>query len=509
MFHGGEIVTPNNQWVDRLCERYDAILFDVGNTLVEQSLPGTPLDEVKVIVLRGVVATVSALDGRIAMGLVSNTSEMGAASIRSFLDSVDLGSPFPVIVATAELGIHKPDPAPLVEAARQLGVDPARCLYVGDVETDLLAATRAGMNFCFSGPDLEWILSRYACCIASPFDRARASQRGIDMEFARQCETEINLLAKPPGSLGDLELAAMRIASIQRRTGPRIDPVAAAVFVADHGIAESDVVTPWPWTITKDIAKLMADGKAAGSVFARSSDVFLEIVNVGIATGDSPEGVRDEVVRRGTFDIRSGRTMSPDDVLAALDVGANTASRLIAGGSRVLCVGEVGIGNTTSAAALISWCTGLHPFIATGVGSGIPEDAHERKRQIVADAVESLGGNLDALEILERIGGLEIAAMVGFMTEAASVGVPVILDGVITLSAACIAEKLCPQISTSMIASHQSPEPATVAALEFLNLQPLINLGMRVGEGTGALAVVPLLRSMCNAITEMARLTDL
>jgi nicotinate-nucleotide--dimethylbenzimidazole phosphoribosyltransferase len=502
-------MTLNENWVDRICERYDAVLFDVGNTLVEQSFPGTPLDEVKVIVLRGVVEAVAALNSRIAMGLVSNTSEMGAASIRKFLDSVDLGSPFPVIVATAELGIHKPDPAPLVEGARQLGVDPVRCLYVGDNETDLLAATRAGMDFCFSGPDLEWILSRYARNEASPFARARASQRGVDTDFGRRCEDEINSLAKPPGSLGDLETTAMRIASIQRRIDPRMDPVAAAVFVADHGIAESDVVTPWPWTITKDIAKLMAAGKAAASIFARSSDVFLEIVNVGIATGDSPDGVRDEVVRKGTSDIRSGQTMSPDDVLAALDVGVNTASRLIAGGSRVLCVGEVGIGNTTSAAALISWCTGLNPRIATGVGSGIPEDALERKRQIVADAVESLDPNLDALDTLGRIGGLEIAAMVGFMIEAASVGVPVILDGVITLSAACIAEKLCPQISASMIASHQSPEPATVAALEFLGLQPLVNLGMRVGEGTGALAVVPLLRSMCNAIAEMARLTDL
>jgi len=401
-------VISNEHWVDRICERYDAVLFDVGNTLVEQSFPGTPLDEVKVIVLRGVVEAVAALNSRIAMGLVSNTSEMGASSIRKFLDSVDLGSPFPVIVATAELGIHKPDPAPLVEGARQLGVDPARCLYVGDNETDLFAATRAGMDFCFSGPDLEWILSRYACSEASPFDRARASQRGVDVDFGRQCEDEINSLAKPPGSLGDLETAAIRIASIQRRIDPRMDPVAAAVFVADHGIAESDVVTPWPWTITKDIAKLMAAGKAAASIFARSSDVFLEIVNVGIATGDSPDGVRDEVVRKGASDIRSGQTMSPDDVLAALDVGVNTASRLIAGGSRVLCVGEVGIGNTTSAAALISWCTGLNPRVATGVGSGIPEDALERKRRLLLTLSNHLMQILMLLKLWEESVGLKL-----------------------------------------------------------------------------------------------------
>lgn len=502
-------IDSDSNWVDDLCERYDAILFDVGNTLVEQAFPGTPLDEVHVIVLRGVADSITALNGRIAMGLVSNTTEMGAGAIRTFLDSVDLGSPFPVIVATAEFGVHKPQPEPLLEGARQLGVVPSRCLYVGDAESDKIAASRAGMDFCFVGPDLEWVLTRHARHIVSPFGRALASQRGVSMNHASHCEEEINSLAKPPGSLGDLETAAIRIASIQRRSDPRMDPVAAAIFVADHGVAESDVVTPWPWTITRDIAKLMAGGKATASVFARVADVYLEIINVGIATGDSPEGVRDEVICKGTTDIRSGQTMSSEEVLDALDAGAMTAARLIAGGSRVLCIGEVGIGNTTAAAALISWCTGLDPRAATGVGSGIPPDAHERKREIVRTAVEQLDADLNGIEVLGRIGGLEIAAMVGFMLEAASMGVPVILDGVITLSAACIAEKLCPGVSISLIASHQSPEPATLAALEFLGLVPLINLGMRVGEGTGALAVVPLLRSMCNAIAEMARLTDL
>lgn len=505
------VVTTNSngQWVDDLDARYDAILFDVGNTLVEQAFPGTPLDEVQVVVLRGAAESVAALNGRIAMGLVSNTTEMGASTIRSFLDSVDLGSPFPVIIATAEFGVHKPQPEPLLEGARQLGVAASRCLYVGDAETDQIAAERAGMDFCFVGPDLEWALTRHARHVSSPLGRALASQRGVSVNHAKSCEEEINSLAKPPGSLGDLETAAVRIASIQRRSDPRMDPVAAAIFVADHGIAESDVVTPWPWTITRDIAKLMAGGKAAASVFARSADVYLEIINVGIATGDSPEGVRDEVICRGTTDIRSGRTMSSVEVIAALDVGAMTAARLIAGGSRVLCVGEVGIGNTTSAAALIAWCTGMDPRVATGVGSGIPPDALERKREIVKTAVERLDADLDGIEVLGCIGGLEIAAMVGCMLEAASMGVPVILDGVITLSAACIAEKMCPGVSTSFIASHQSPEPATLAALEFLGLVPLVNFGMRVGEGTGALAVVPLLRSMCNAIADMARLTDL
>jgi nicotinate-nucleotide--dimethylbenzimidazole phosphoribosyltransferase len=496
-------------WVEHLCERYEAILFDVGNTLVQQALPGTPLELLQVTALRGVDETISQLSGRVPLGLVSNTSEMDSATIRSLLGSINLSDPFSVVVATAEFGIHKPDPAPLLEGARQLGVRPFMCLYVGDTESDLIAAHRAGMDFCYSGPDLLWSMSRHAAYPITPFMRACVAQRGVNVLHSKQCEDDINSLAKPPGSLGKLESVATRIAAIQHRRDPQIDPVAAAVFVADHGIAEGDVVTPWPWTITKDIAKLMAEGRATASVFSRIADVYLEIVDVGIATGDTPLGVRNENVRRGTSDIRSGQTMSRDDVLRALDIGAATATRLVAGGSRVLCIGEVGIGNTTSASALVSWCTGLDPRIATGPGSGIPDDALERKRQIVASVVGSLGPSLEPVEVLERIGGLEIAAMVGFIVEAASLSVPIVVDGVITLAAACMAEKFCPSVAASMIASHQSPEPATQAALQFLNLEPLVDLGMRVGEGTGALVVIPMLRSMCSAIAEMARLTDL
>lgn len=498
-----------SDWTQKFVDRYEAVLFDVGNTLVVQSLPMTPIDEIEVLVLPGVRESISQLAGRVSLGLISNTSSMTANDIRELLATVSLSDPFAVVIATSELGIHKPDPTPLLVAAAQLGVNPNKCLYVGDSESDEVAAKSASMDFCFTGPDLHWVLQRFAGDFSSPIERALSSQRDVDIDARVKCEEEIGALAKPHGSLGILEPAAIRLAGIQRRMVPVMDPIAAAIFVADHGIAEGNDVTPWPWTITRDIAGLMAKGKAAASAFAQVSDVFLEIVNVGIATGETPEGVRHQVVREGTRDLRDGRTMTREEVLESLEVGVATAARLVAGGSRVLCVGEVGIGNTTSSSAIISFCTEIDPHLATGYGSGIPEDAFLRKREIVAAAVSSLEKTAGGFEVLERMGGLEIAAMVGFMIESASLGVPVILDGVITLSAACIAEKLCPGISTSFLASHQSPEPATRAALEFLSLDPLVNLGMRVGEGTGALAVVPLLRSMCFAISKMARISDL
>ena len=503
------VVMKVNEWVNELVGRYDAIFFDVGNTLVEQSLPSTPIDDLVPRVLSGVTEAIAQLHGKIPMGLVSNTSELTSADLRRLLYTVGLSDPFSVVVATAELGTHKPDPAPLLEAARQMQVIPERCLYVGDNETDREAARRASMAFCYTGPHLQEVLRRFTQSSPTQFERARRSQPEISADARRQCEEELAMLAKPPGSLGSLESAAIRLAGIQHKKFPTVDPVAAAIFVADHGLAEGDDITPWPWTITRDIARLMAQGKATASVFARVSDVYLDIVNVGIATGDTPDGVRDMAVQRGSRDIRTGNTMTSDEVLKSLEVGVETATRLIAGGARTLCVGEVGIGNTTVAAALISWCTGLDPLVATGYGSGIPQEAFLRKQEVVMNAVASVAPDCDALEALQRLGGLEIVAMTGFMIEAASLGVPVIVDGVITLAAACMAERLCPGVSNSFVASHESPEPATVAALEFLSLEPLLNLGMRVGEGTGAIAVVPLLRAMCLSLREMARLSDL
>lgn len=499
----------DSDWVSKLTSRFDAILFDCGNTLVAQSNPGTPVDELIAQPLNGVLSALEQFKDKFLLGIVSNTTSINEETLRSLLSPVGLSELFQVVIATAEFGVHKPHPGPLIEAASRLGVDAARCLYVGDSEIDSIAATAAGMSFCYAGPDLEWCLVRFSALIGNQYEISCVTQRENQRNFAVQCQETFDSLAKPPSSLGRLETVLCQIAAVQRVSPPLIDPVGGAVFVADHGVAEGNAVTPWPWTISRDIARLMAEGKATGAVFASSSDVYLEVIDVGLATGPTPAGVRNERVRSGTSDLRFGAAMDSADMHAALNVGAEAAARLIGGGSRLLCVGEVGIGNTTSAAALISWCTGLDPLTATGRGSGIPDDTLVSKQKVVVDAVNALGDVTDGYRALQQIGGLEIAAMTGFLIAAASLGVPVVLDGVITLAAACIGENLVPGLSQSLIASHHSTEPATKAALTYLGLEPLVDLSMRLGEGTGSFLVVPMLRSVCLSLTNVARLTDL
>lgn len=496
-------------WVADLASRFEAVLFDVGGTLVEPAAAGTAVDALVPQLLPGVREVLAALEGSLRLGVVSNTTVMDAATVRDHLDRVGIGGCFEQVVATADLGVHKPDPEPLRVALEAMGLQPSQVLYVGDSSTDRDAALAAGVAFCFTGVELHWTLQRYAAITATGGAPAGRPLRGADPSSVERCRARFDRLAKPPGALGVLEETLARLAGISRAEIPPVDPVACAVFVGDHGVAEGDVVTPWPWTITRQVAALLAEGRGLAATLARSAGVHLEVVDVGLATGPTPEGVRDERVRGGVADIRFGPTMEAHEAVAAFEVGERTAEQLVAAGYRTLCVGEVGIGNTTAAAALIAWITGGDPVGLTGRGSGIPDDAFERKRAVVADAVAAVPRDAGVMDALCRLGGLEIAAMAGFVVGAASVGVPVILDGVISLAAACVAERLVPGARDAMVAAHRSPEPATAAALGLLELRPLLDLRICTGEGGGAVLAVPLLRAAREALAGTALLDEL
>ncbi|WP_208026862.1 nicotinate-nucleotide--dimethylbenzimidazole phosphoribosyltransferase [Rhabdothermincola sediminis] len=498
------------QWVEALAERVDAVLFDVGGTLVEQAPAATPLAELVPVLRPGVVEALQVLDGSVRLGVVTNTAVMDAEQVRAHLRSVGIGELFETVVATAPLGVHKPDPAPLRVALDQLGVSPGRALYIGDTVDDERAADAAGATFAFVGVDLAWTVERAArSALASRAGWVAPPLRGPDPGCAAACQDRFDRLAKPPGSLGVLEETLCRSAGLLRQPLPPVDPAVCAVFVADHGVAEPDVVTPWPWTISRQVAGLLASGRGLGSTLARSAGVSVEVIDVGLATGSTPPGVVDQRVRSGTRDIRSGMTLEPEEVEAALTVGIRTAERLVAGGARTLCVGEVGIGNTTVAAAMLAWSSGEDPMALTGRGAGIPDDALERKRRVVADAVAAVPVDAGPLEALSRLGGLEVAAIAGFVMGAASIGVPVVLDGVVTVAAAVVAERLVPGVRDAMVASHRSPEPAAAVGLELLGLRPLFELGVRTGEGGGAILAVPLLRAAREALVGTATLDEL
>ena len=218
--------------------------------------------------------------------------------------------------------------------------------------------------------------------------------------------------------------------------------------------------------------------------------------------------VKNYPIEAGTNDFRIQPAMSSDQLIAALEIGAQSAERLVAGGSRTLCTGEVGIGNTTSSAILIASFCSAESNKVTGYGSGIPEDIFQSKLNIVTSALNQSKLLSDPLEILAKYGGFEIAALVGFIIRAATLKVPIILDGVITLAAAVAANKIRPGISKNLIAGHCSAEPASAIAIKHLSLEPILDLDLRLGEGTGAVLAIPIIRAACNMTKNMGELKD-
>jgi nicotinate-nucleotide--dimethylbenzimidazole phosphoribosyltransferase len=495
--------------VDLITERFDCVLFDLGNTLIAQENPGTPYQDLKVQVLPGVQQLLDELNGKVKLGIVSNTKTITAADIQHNLAKVGLDKYFQTIIATAEFGAHKPDPTPITAAIEQLQCTVERTLYIGDIETDKQAALAAGAHFAYAGPNLFESIKQYLLHSDSAFDRAVITQPTFSQEHFDAVRKEFDGLAKPVGSLGRLEDIAAQIAGITHSHSPTVDPAAIALFGADHGIAADDSVTPWPQAITGMMLEVMGDNKAAVSVLAEVADVYVQIINVGAMMDSKSPSVRNERVADGTQDIRTSDAMSDTVVRAALEVGAQAAERLIAGGSRCLVTGEVGIANTTPSAGLIAHFTQTTAEQVTGRGSGIDDETYARKVEIVAQLITKTENEKDPIKTLAQIGGIEIAAIAGYILRATSLQIPVVLDGVITLAAATVAKAINPEIPHFLIAGHCSSEPGSRVAIAHLQLQPILDLELRLGEGTGALLSIPIIRSACQALSRMARISDL
>jgi nicotinate-nucleotide--dimethylbenzimidazole phosphoribosyltransferase len=495
--------------VDLIINRFDCVLFDLGNTLIKQENPGTPYESLVVELLPGVEQLLNELKDNLKIGIVSNTQTITATEIKKKLATVGIEHYFEVVIATAELGIHKPDPAPITAAIKALVVKPERTLYIGDIETDLQAARAAGAEFAYTGPDIHKSVHQYLLHSESALDRAIHTQPTFSQAHADATKKEIDGLAKPVGSLGKLETVAAQIAGITHSHTPTVDPAAIAVFGADHAIAADSSVTPWPQAITEMMLEVMGENKAAVSVLADVADVYCQYINVGALSDSASKAVRNERVTSGARDIRIDDAMTYQEVIAAMNVGAQTAERLIAGGSRSLCTGEVGIGNTTASAALIAHFAHASAQEVTGRGSGIDDATYLRKVEIVAQLIIKTKNEADPITVLAQIGGLEIAALTGYILRATSMQIPVVLDGLITLAAATVAHTIKPNTTKFLIAGHCSSEPGSAIALKHLRLTPLLDLDLRLGEGTGAILSIPIIRSACQVILKMARISDL
>ncbi|AIT07783.1 nicotinate-nucleotide--dimethylbenzimidazole phosphoribosyltransferase [Sphingomonas taxi] len=320
----------------------------------------------------------------------------------------------------------------------------------------------------------------------------------------------LDALAKPRGSLGRLEDIAVRLARTQDRLDPRTRPRRIVLFAGDHGCV-ADGVSAWPSAVTGMMVATILTGRATSNALAAAHECPLRLVDVGVAgprIEHAPAFFRDARVADGTASLARGAAMTAAQFEAAWQVGAEEADAAIDDGAALLIAGEMGIGNTTPAAALTVLLTGLPAAPAVGRGAGADAAIVANKTRIVADAVARVAPGLagDTLGTIAAVVGYEIAAMAGFFARGGARGATLLLDGYVATAAALVAERLAPGSVRAMIAGHRSAEPGHAAALAQLGLEPLLDWGMRLGEGSGALVALPLLDAAAAVLCDVARL---
>jgi nicotinate-nucleotide--dimethylbenzimidazole phosphoribosyltransferase len=312
-------------------------------------------------------------------------------------------------------------------------------------------------------------------------------------------------LTKPPGSLGRLEEVAIKFAGWQRSAKPQINQVDVRVFAADHGVV-AEGVSAFPQSVTVEMIRNFATGGAAIAVLARHYGCSFSVINLGTAHSTAEmEGVVNLQLAPGTDNFCSGPAMSETLVRQALDSGAEYTPDK----SDLFIGGEMGIGNTSAAAALTSALLELPVETTVGRGTGVDDKGLALKCDAVQRALaRHTGPDVGPLEILRRLGGLEIAALTGAYIAAAQRGIPVLVDGYICSAAALIACRLNPGVRDWMLFAHRSAEPGHRHLLQALSAEPLLDLDMRLGEGSGAAVALPLLRAACELHNEMATFAE-
>jgi len=316
-------------------------------------------------------------------------------------------------------------------------------------------------------------------------------------------------LTKPPGSLGRLEELAVWLAGVRGQDRPKVQAPVLVLAAADHGVARQGV-SAYPSEVTAQMVANFDRGGAAVNVLARGAGARVIVVDAGVAA--LPDGLR-SIVRRphgaGTADFTLGPAMPRAVAESCVVTGIDVAMEALAAGADLLAVGEMGIGNTTTAAAITAVYTGLPADAVTGRGTGVTDERYQHKVEVVRRALTLHRPDAaDALGVLAAVGGFEIGVLAGVMLAAAAQRVPVILDGFITTAAALLAVALCPEARGYLLASHRSAEAGHGAALDVLGLEPLLDLGLRLGEGSGALLALPLVTAAARLLDEMATFAE-
>ncbi|GIW38609.1 MAG: nicotinate-nucleotide--dimethylbenzimidazole phosphoribosyltransferase [Meiothermus ruber] len=327
----------------------------------------------------------------------------------------------------------------------------------------------------------------------------------IPQEWLAQARAHQDQLTKPPGSLGYLEELGVRLAAIQQTLRPALGKGAVIVCAADHGVT-AEGVSAYPSEVTAQMLLNFRAGGAAINQIARAADAQVYVLDVGINSPvPSPERVRS-----GTGNIAQEAAMTRAEAEQAIRVGAEAARRAIAEGATLLAAGDMGIGNTTAAAALTAALLGLEAEAVTGRGTGVDEARYQQKVQVVRRALHRaqtrLGDLTQAgpLELLTELGGLEIAAIAGVFLAGAEAGLPLVTDGFPVTAGALLACRIEPNVREYLFAGHRSLEPGHRRQLEALGLRPILELDMRLGEGTGAVLSFPILRAAASVMAGMA-----
>jgi nicotinate-nucleotide--dimethylbenzimidazole phosphoribosyltransferase len=315
-------------------------------------------------------------------------------------------------------------------------------------------------------------------------------------------------LTKPAGSLGRLETLAVDLAALQNTDTPGADRISIAVFAADHGVC-AEGVSAFPQAVTGQMIANFVAGGAAISVMARHLQARLEVINLGTATPPpTSDGVVDETIAAGSANLARQAAMSTAQLEQALAAGDRAAQRAADQQAQLFIGGEMGIGNTTSASAMACALLAEPAVALAGPGTGLDAEGVCHKVTVIERALARHGDNREPLAVLASLGGFEIAALAGALIGSAARGIPVLVDGFIVTVAALAAVRLRPDLRDWLLFAHHSREPGHTRLLEALNAEPVLNLSMRLGEGSGAAVAVPVIRSACALHNGMATFAD-
>jgi nicotinate-nucleotide--dimethylbenzimidazole phosphoribosyltransferase len=325
----------------------------------------------------------------------------------------------------------------------------------------------------------------------------------INIDYYNNAKHRVDNLIKPKGSLGKLENIAIRLSAITSNLYPKVDNKTIIVMAADNGVCEENVASV-PQEVTKLQAINMTKGYCGVSALAKQAKANIVVVDVGIKSDVNNDNIINRKIKYGTDNFVKGSAMTREEAIKAIEVGIEVANDEIDKGCNLLGIGEMGIGNTTSSTAILSVIGDYDPYEITGIGANFPEDKVVHKANIIRKAIEvNKPDKDDPIDILSKVGGLEIGGMVGVILGSAAKKVPVVIDGYISIIAAIIAYELEPESVKYIFPSHSSAEKAATYAMDYLNLEPMLHMDMRLGEGSGAAMAFNIIEGATYMMKEM------